>query len=199
MATVLHIPFPLVLLYWYGITCALQMFDYALWVRFQDNNKALSQDLQSAYLAFCVIGLVAYVFIGGPMFFLGYKYSPTQKARDKKIRIGLMIMYFTSTLPMFLLELTIVWNQNITYVLQGICFVLQLFAWVFGSFAVWFVYMWQVAKLWHVYRGGGRQLVFQQKDHRGMGGAGDGGHSPTLRPPLPFGSARKYNGQPDII
>lgn len=192
MAVVLHIPFPLLFLYWYGLTCALAMFNYSLWVRFQDD--LVSDDLQNTYLAFSIIGLIAYVFLGGPMFFVGYKYSQTQKNRDKRVRIGLVVMYFASTLPLFLMDLYFVWQHGVLHVLQGICFVLQVVAWSTGSFAVWFIYMWQVAKLWHTKRGSGRQLQFQQP----VGGMRDG-MSPNMRPPLQWSAAKPLPGQPDVI
>jgi hypothetical protein len=186
MPTVLHVPFPLVFLYWYGIATSLAMLNYALWVRFQ--AEKLSEDLRNAYLAFCVIGTIVYVFVGGPMFFLGYKYSTTQKQRDKKIRIGLVAMYFASTLPLFLMDLFIVWDNGVLYVLQGIVFVLELISWSTGSFAVWFIYMWQVAKFVHIRRCGHRQIQFQQQNTNPI---------ESLKPPL--GLSRSLPGQPDVI
>jgi hypothetical protein len=186
MPTVLNIPFPLVFLYWHGISAALAMLNYSLWVRFQ--TGFLSEDLRNTYLAFCIIGLLVYGFIGGPMFFLGYKYSSTQKARDKKVRIGLVAMYFASTLPLFLIDLYIVWYYGVLYVLQGVVFVLELIAWSTGSFAVWFIYMWQVAKLVHTKRCGSRQMQFQSTY------AMD-----SIKPPHAMSRTKALHGQPDVI
>ena len=189
MPVVLHMPFPLLFLYWYGILTSLSVFNFALWVRFQ-HDDVISFDLRWTYFAFCLIGTLAYVFAGGPMFFFGYKYSATQKARDKKVRIGLCVSYFTSTLPMFLMDLFFVWDHGILHVLQGVVFVLQLISWSTGSFAVWFIYMWQVAKVVHTKKCGGRQLVFEQQNFRPID---------SLKPPLGYSTGKALPGQPAVI
>ena len=157
---VYHVPWAIVFLFWYGITTSLAQLNYSIWIRFQDSF--LDEDLINTYLAFCIIGLVAYVFGGGPMFFTGFKYATTQQSRSRRIRIGMVIMYFASTLPLFIMDLFIVWRHGVLNVLQGLMFVLQLVAWTTGSFAVWFIYMWAVASFIHARRGGGRELMYRQ-------------------------------------
>jgi hypothetical protein len=158
------IPHALILLYWYGLTISLAMFNYSTWVRFAAD--LIADDTMQTYLAFAIIGVLAYAFVGGPLFFMAYKYSSTAKVRAKRLRIGLAVMYFSSTLPLFLLDLYFIWSFGVVNVLQVICFILQLVAWIFGSFAVWFIYMWQVAKYIHIYRGGGRQVALRQQAER---------------------------------
>lgn len=160
MPIVIHVPTALIALYWYFVVQVLAIFLYATWVRFQ--LDLFSQDFINTYLAFAIIGMLGYAFGGGPFFFAAFKYSRTAKSRSLRTRIGLVVMYFTSTLPLFIMDLWIVYNNGIVNVLQGICFVIQLVSWFFGSFAVWFIYMWQVAKFVHKRRGGGRPIMFQQ-------------------------------------
>ena len=160
MIPISNIPFPLMCLYWHGILCALAMMNYSFWIRFQ---AFLPQDYRNAYIAFCIIGLIGYATIGGPSFFISYKYGATHHSRVTKLQLGVVAMYFTSTLPMYCLHFYIVWLYGILYVLDGICFVLFLFSWLIGSIIVWFSYMYQVARFLQNQTGSDRQVAFAPK------------------------------------
>jgi hypothetical protein len=175
---------PLAMLYWHFCVNVLAIFNYSFWVRFEKDR--LSDDLRNTYLAFCIIGMVAYAVVGGPGFFTAYKYSRDKKSRGRKIRIGVIGMYFLSTWVLFILDLYIIWQYGVLNVLQGICFFLQWFTWTMESFATWFFYMWQVARFLHGKTGTDRLVMFSEQ---GM----------QLRVPPPLTWSKPLPGQPDVV
>jgi hypothetical protein len=156
----LHVPFPLICLYWHGIICALATMNYSFWVRFQD---FLPQDFKNGYIAFCIIGFIGYAVVGGPSFFISYKYGATHHTRITKLQLGVVVMYFSSVLPLFWLEFYITYKHGILYVLDGICLGMFLISWVVGSLVVWFSYMYQVARFLQNQTGADRQVAFAPK------------------------------------
>lgn len=181
---VLNIPFPLLYLFWYGCTTVLVILNYSLWVRFE--RQLFSDDFRNFYLACCILGMLTYAAITGPYFFNAYKYSTTEQSRYRKMRIGLVSIYFSHVCPLFVSELWIAYHYGVLYVLDGIVFVLLLVTFFVGTFSVWFIYMWQVARLLHRKSGNERLVMFTAKQQTAL-----------TMPPLSH--VRQIPGQPEIV
>ena len=176
--------FPLIFLFWHFCVNVLAIFNYSVWMRFE--LERVNENVRNTYLAFVIIGMCAYAFIGGPSFFTAYKYSTNVKSRSRKIRIGTVGMYFGSTVVLFIIDLYIVWLHGIVHVLQGIVFILQWITWTLGSFAVWFFYMWQVARFLHSKTGTDRLVIFSEQGQQ-------------VRVPPPLTWSKPLPGQPDVV
>lgn len=158
-----NVPFALLFLFFHGVLCVLITMNYSFWMRFQDDN-IVGATIREAYLAFTIIGFAAYVFGAGPLFFYAYKYAANQKAGAVKLRLGIAVIYFFSSLPIFVLEVAIAYsNLTIVNVLDGMVLVLTLCAWSFGSVVVWFIYMWEVARFLQSQTGASRQVMFNPR------------------------------------
>jgi hypothetical protein len=185
-----NVPFSLLFLFFHGAVCVLATFNYSFWMRFQ-NNLVVGEIVRQAYLAFTIIGFTAYVLGAAPLFFYSYKYAASQKSGAVKLRLGIAIIYFLSSLPIFALELAIAYsNQKIVSVLDGIVLVLSLIAWAFGSLVVWFVYMWEVARFLQSQTGASRQVMFNPRYNP----QGD------VAPPYLTAVANRFHpGQPAVV
>lgn len=185
-----NIPFPLIFLFWHGTICILAIFNYSFWMRFQSDDIVLS-DVQNAYLAFCIIGMGAYTFAAGPMFFYSYKYGSTKKSRAGRMRLGSMVIYFASSAPIFVLELYIAYkNKRVVHVLDGMVLILSFISWSSGSLIVWFAYMWEVARFLQNQTGANRQVMFNPRFNP------DGDVAP---PYLTAVASRARPGQPAVV
>lgn len=159
-------------------------------MRFQ-SDYVVGQVVREAYLAFAIIGFAAYLFGAGPLFFFAYKYATSQKSGAVKLRLGIAIIYFFSSLPIFCLELAIAYsNQKIVHVLDGMVLVLTLIAWSFGSIVVWFVYMWEVARFLQSQTGASRQVMFNPRYNP---------HGEIAPPYLTAVANRFHPGQPAVV
>lgn len=185
-----QLPVALLFLFWHGTISVLALFNYSFWMRFQ-NTAIVDSGVQDAYLAFSIIGLAAFAFGAGPMFFFSFKYGATNKARAGKLRLGIVIMYLTSSCPLFLLELYIAYtNLDIVHVLDGMLLILLFMSWGVGSIIVWFVYMWEVSRFLQHHTGANRHVAYLQRQELERTG--------KIQPHVTV-AARPLPGQPAVI
>lgn len=138
----------------------LAIFNYSFWMRFQ-TRLTCPESLKSPYLAFCIIGMITYVFCGGPLFFFSYKYARDKKTQTTKLRIGIVAMYFMSSLPLWIMELWLMYNNMaVVSVLDGMVFSLSFVSWSIGTIVVWFIYMWEISRFLQSQTGAHRQVMF---------------------------------------
>lgn len=185
-----NVPFALLFLFWHGTLCVLAIFNYSFWMRFQDDS-IVESNVRDAYAAFAAIGMISYTFAAGPLFFYSYKYGSTKKSRAVKLRLGCGIIYFTSSLPIFILELWIGYNnRRIVHVLDGMVLVLSFMSWALGSLIVWFVYMWEVARFLQSQTGANRQVMFNPRYNP---------QGEVAPPYLTAVASRHHSGQPSVV
>eukprot|EP00760_Papus_ankaliazontas_P011902 PhM_4_TR15104/c0_g1_i1/m.26203 len=144
-----NIPFPLIMLFWYGILSVLLVFEHVLYIRFREQDYSNSPDVIPAHLAFAILGMICYAAISGPSFFQAHKYANSYKARNRQIQTGIVAIYVFQTFPMFFVQLYILYFYDFGHVLQAITFFLQLGTIVVGTIVVWFIYMWRISKMLH--------------------------------------------------
>jgi len=184
------IPFALIFLFYHGVVCVLSIFNYSFWMRFQGDDTVIS-DVRTTYLAFCIVGMVAYTFGAAPLFFYSYKYGSSSKVRAGRLRLGSILIYFTSSFPIFAMELYIAYiNRRVVYVLDSIVLVLAFAAWSTGSLIVWFSHMWEVARFLQSQTGANRQVMFNPRFNP---------QGETAPPYLTAVANRARSGQPAVV
>ncbi|KPA85567.1 hypothetical protein ABB37_01831 [Leptomonas pyrrhocoris] len=148
---------PLACLIYHFILVTITQVNYVLFIRFQ--NTAL--ELRQAYLAFSVIGIVAYGACAGPLFVYAYKYGSTWSLRLGRLLCGIAVMFVFSSLPMLIIELVqlLYFDGHFKHALDGMCFVLHLLAAGAGGCTSWFAYLRAAARCLQNWRGPERQIV----------------------------------------
>jgi hypothetical protein len=184
----IHVPHHLVVFYWYFMLLPIVFSNYARWVRFQENS--MTPAFCTAYLVFCIIGLVAYAFVGGPLIVMSYKYSTTARQRQVRFHWALGVLFVFFSTPLTFLDLAAIYTLGIDSLIQGVSFFLNGVGWIFGCWVTWFIYRLEASTFIHERRGGGRPLMFQGQRHAmavgqlGAVGAAAGGLDARLPPPL---------------
>jgi len=152
---------PIIYLYWFLVLTGVTTANYVAWVRFY---TALDTRLVRAYLAFTIISQLMYWFIAGPYFFYANKYPRGTKDRNNKVCIGLVTIFLFADVPMWILDVRIVFFYGWFHVLQGICFVLRTVSFVINANIVWFIYMWKLTKYLHLRSDDGMVLFNRQQE-----------------------------------
>lgn len=148
---------PLACLIYHFILVIITLVNYVVFVRYQTMDPMLRQ----AYLAFSIIGIVAYGACSAPLFVYAYKYGRTWSLRLGRLLIGIAVMFLLSSLPMLIIELVLLlsFDGNFRYPLDGICFILHLLAAGAGGCTSWFAYLRAAARYLQNLRGPERQIT----------------------------------------
>eukprot|EP00796_Vickermania_ingenoplastis_P008629 gene8629-6060_t len=116
--------------------------------------------LEKVFLAFCIVSVVAYGTVAGPLFVYAYKYGASPAARSGSLLAGIAVMFLLSSVPIVVTMLVIILQR--VYVLYYTLFVgsfsLHSVAFVIGLFISWFGYMRAVCNSFHRWRGPERQI-----------------------------------------
>lgn len=185
MAPIIRAPLQLIALYWYMVMTVLNIFNYVFYFRFQ----YFLPYLEKYYLAFSIVGIGLFALLGGPLFVMSFKYSPSEAKRSRYFRLGSFVMFFFAATPLFLISFVHLFNHDFKQPLNGLCIVINILTWVVGLFVVWFMYMGAVSKFLHNKSGMQRDIVVRQHMQDLQG--------PQLPPSLAY--AVKAGDQPDII
>lgn len=148
---------PLACLLYHFVLAIITLMNYVVFVRFQD----IVSELRQAYLAFSIIGIIAYVVCSAPLFVYAYKYGRTWSLRLGRLLIGIAVMFLFSSLPMLIIELVqlLYFGGKFKHPLDGICFILHLLAAGAGGCTSWFAYLRAVTRYLQDWRGPERQIV----------------------------------------
>ena len=182
----LSIPFALLFLFYFGIQTIMVVCNYVFWLRFQD--VYFTQQFRDFYLAFAIIGMVAFAAVGGPCFSMAYKYSATQTSKRRKLLLGVTTMWLTSSTPLTVgMCINIIVENTLMNAYNGVVFILVLISWYGGIFYVWFGYMGLMSGFLHRQSGLRREVVFSQIAQG------------SERVPPPMSIAKPVRGQPAIV
>eukprot|EP00742_Colponemidia_sp_Colp-10_P023890 GILJ01028537.1.p1 GENE.GILJ01028537.1~~GILJ01028537.1.p1 ORF type:complete len:185 (-),score=23.54 GILJ01028537.1:50-604(-) len=181
----LRAPLQLIAFYWYMVMTVINVFNYIFYYRY----KRYLDYMADYYAAFSVIGIAVFILVGGPMFVMSFKYSPTETKRLKYFRLGSAIMFILSATPLFVMSFVHAFSHDLKEPLNGICIIINILTWIVGLFVVWFMYMGAVSKYLHEKSGMQRDIVVRQRLDQLSG--------PQLPPSLAY--AIKAADQPDIV
>lgn len=159
----IEIPKISIVFWWNFIVFILECCNYATYMRKQYFYNSWTSDLVNAYLAFIIISGVAFAVAVAPLLLMAYKYAETERDRAFYFKLGITIMYFAGTMPLFFIELWAVKLEGMIGILQGVCFILELVGWLFASWIVWFFWMSQVSKWIFERNGYGREVAIRRK------------------------------------
>ncbi len=172
----IEIPKISIVFWWHFVLIFFEFFNYAVFMRNRgsenDSGSTISSDLIRAHLAFCIIMVLAFAAICGPLLLISYKYAETDRDRSHKLKLAITVMYFLATKPLLIIELWAIKLDGMIHILQGVCFIMQLIAWFFASWIVWFFWMGLVSKWIFESNGYGRDVVLRRRREEMFRGGG---------------------------
>ena len=135
----------LFILQWHFIQIFLSSFNWRFFV--SSEESLLGQSVPRIHLAFCIIGLLSYVFVASVLVYWPYKYhsSMLPKNRRNRLMLGSAVVYFTHVLPIWIVEFNILWTFGWLTTMQGVAFVFITISWIVETMGVWYAYMWHMS------------------------------------------------------
>lgn len=140
----------LVVLYLYAMTIILNLLCWIIYVR--DKKYSLSQEGSNAYIAFTCLGFAFFFFFCAPLMYLPYAHGNEMSpdGRRDALSLALAICLIIHGLPMMWIEITIVWEDGFTEIMQGVSLFLTVFSFVIGMLSTWINYTWKMSKILQV-------------------------------------------------
>lgn len=152
MAETLTLPYLLLTVYF--VTCALSIANYVAYFRFE--NDTYGSDVPRAYIAFVVIGTIAYVLFSGVMWLWAAKYSETASIRGRRLSHGVWAIFVFKDLPLFIIEYhAVLCCGGFRNSFQGFVFVVQFICALCSFSYTWLSFIWRTASFCQFYFGGG--------------------------------------------
>jgi hypothetical protein len=136
---------PTFLLAFYFLMVTLSAGNYTFYVRFQED--VFGTTMVNVYLAFTVLGAIAYFFVAGVAWLWAAKYTWEHEDRVLKVGVGAFAMAICHDVPLFTIEWVLVqccgFERN-TYF--GFVFVCQCVAFACSFIACWLLYIYVAAE-----------------------------------------------------
>ncbi|ORC89342.1 uncharacterized protein TM35_000121170 [Trypanosoma theileri] len=136
----------LVLLFFFAITYCVNILNWIFKVYFVKTD--VGDAVISAYLAFSIIGFVAFLFVASPLIYWSYIFADEMapKTRRNAVSIGIIICFFLHDLPMEWIEVYLLWYYGWRSVISGISFFLVTLCFAVSFFNSWIAYTWFISK-----------------------------------------------------
>eukprot|EP01061_Rhynchopus_euleeides_P008600 TRINITY_DN17746_c0_g1_i1.p1 TRINITY_DN17746_c0_g1~~TRINITY_DN17746_c0_g1_i1.p1 ORF type:complete len:256 (+),score=59.69 TRINITY_DN17746_c0_g1_i1:59-826(+) len=118
--------------------------NYLDWVRYQ--TEALGDRRINLYLAMTIIATIMYLLVASVFYMWAYRW-PLPEEYSKKRRIyGVIVNLIFSDVPLFAIEVDILWEVNIQSGLQAACFVFTCLSFAYSGLRAWTYLMETVIK-----------------------------------------------------
>ncbi len=134
--------FALFVLQWHFVQIGISGFNWRFFVG--NEESLLGVSTPRIHLAFCIIGLLVYLFVASVLIYWPYKYhaSMLPKNRRNRLMLGSVLVYFTHVLPIWIIEFGILWTYGWLTLMQGIAFIFITVSWIVETLGVWYGYIW---------------------------------------------------------
>eukprot|EP01060_Flectonema_neradi_P010676 TRINITY_DN17768_c0_g1_i1.p1 TRINITY_DN17768_c0_g1~~TRINITY_DN17768_c0_g1_i1.p1 ORF type:complete len:269 (+),score=35.10 TRINITY_DN17768_c0_g1_i1:73-807(+) len=122
----------------------LCVVNYLDWVRNQEEQ--LGQRIVNTYLALTILASVMYLMVASVFYMWAYRWPlPEEYARQRRIN-GVIVNLIFCDIPIFAIEVDIIWTVGVVNGLQGSCFVWTCLSFAYSGFRAWFHFMTQIIK-----------------------------------------------------
>ncbi|KAH9597785.1 hypothetical protein LSM04_008020 [Trypanosoma melophagium] len=144
----------LVLLFFFVITYCVNILNWVFKVNSVRND--VGDAVVSAYLAFSIIGFLAFLFFSSPPIYWSYIYADemSPKMRRNAISTGIIICFLLHDFAMEWIEVYLLWYYGWRSVISGISFFLVTVCFVISFFTTWIGYTWYLSKRLQLYYSG---------------------------------------------
>lgn len=148
--------FSLFLLVWHAIVLTFTFFNWRYFV--SEEESMVENTLPKVHLAFNIVAVLAFVLLGSVLMFWPYRYGAFMLPRNRrnKLLYGVSVSYFSHVLPLWIIELIIIWNYGWFVMIQSISFILLTMTCILETIAVWHFYIWHMSGYIHRTYGGTR-------------------------------------------
>lgn len=120
--------------------------NYLDWVRHQDGDDALGNTLVTTYLAMSILAALFYLLVSSVFYMWAWRYPEPEEIAKRRRIYGVVTNLIFSDLPIFFVEVTVVWEVGFATGLQGVCFIFTCISMLYSGLRVWTFFMVKVIK-----------------------------------------------------
>eukprot|EP01063_Lacrimia_lanifica_P033191 TRINITY_DN5845_c0_g1_i1.p1 TRINITY_DN5845_c0_g1~~TRINITY_DN5845_c0_g1_i1.p1 ORF type:complete len:246 (+),score=37.85 TRINITY_DN5845_c0_g1_i1:261-998(+) len=113
-------------------------------VRHNDND--LGDRRVNLYLAGTIIACVMYLLVASVFYMWAYRWPLPEEYAQKRRIYGIIVNLIFSDVPMFAIEVDIVWQVGVASAIQGVCFVFTCVSFGYSAIRTWIYVMVTVIK-----------------------------------------------------
>ncbi len=121
--------------------------NYLDWVRHQSGDDSLGERIVIAYLAMSIIAALFYLLVSSVFYMWAWRYPEPEEIAKRRRIYGVFTNLFFSDLPIFLVEVSIVWIVGAATPLQITSFVFTCISMLYSGLRVWTFIMVKVIKI----------------------------------------------------
>jgi hypothetical protein len=121
--------------------------NYLDWVRYQTGGDSLGERVVQVYLAMTIIAVLAYLLIASVFYMWAWRYPEPEEVAKRRRIYGVVVNLIFSDLPIFFVEVDIVWSVGFQTGLQGTSFIFTILSLLYSGLRVWTFFMVKIIKV----------------------------------------------------
>lgn len=121
--------------------------NYLDWVRHQSGDDSLGERIVTVYLAMSIIAALFYLLVSSVFYMWAWRYPEPEEIAKRRRIYGVFTNLFFSDLPIFLVEVSIVWIVGVATGLQIVSFIFTCISLFYSGLRVWTFVMVKVIKI----------------------------------------------------
>ena len=118
--------------------------NYLDWVRHQTapaSEGGLGEGKVTAYLAMTIIAILFYLLVASVFYMWAWRYPEPEEIAKRRRIYGVIVNLIFSDFPIFIIEVTIVWDVGFKTGLQGASFIFTCISLLYSGLRTWFFCM----------------------------------------------------------
>jgi hypothetical protein len=121
--------------------------NYLDWVRYQTGGDSLGDRVVSVYLGMTIIATLFYLLVASVFYMWAWRYPEPEEVAKRRRIYGVVVNLIFCDLPIFFVEVDIVWTVGFVTGLQGTCFIFTILSLVYSGLRVWTFFMVKIIKI----------------------------------------------------
>eukprot|EP01062_Namystynia_karyoxenos_P026097 TRINITY_DN20394_c0_g1_i1.p1 TRINITY_DN20394_c0_g1~~TRINITY_DN20394_c0_g1_i1.p1 ORF type:complete len:346 (+),score=92.97 TRINITY_DN20394_c0_g1_i1:89-1126(+) len=115
----------------------LCLANYLDWVRLQTDADELGPGRVKVYLTLCIVAILSFFLASSVFYTWAYRYSSDERSSRRRRAYGIIVNLFFSDLPLFILEVDILWEVGARAAIQILAFVVTCASFAYSAVRVW--------------------------------------------------------------
>ena len=121
--------------------------NYLDWVRYQTGADSLGDRVVTVYLAMTIIATLFYLIVASVFYMWAWRYPEPEEIAKRRRIYGVVVNLIFSDLPIFFVEVDIVWTVGFATGLQGTSFIFTIISLLYSGLRVWTFFMVKIIKV----------------------------------------------------
>eukprot|EP00755_Sulcionema_specki_P035021 Sspe_Gene.104098::Locus_79980_Transcript_1_3_Confidence_0.500_Length_861::g.104098::m.104098 len=140
---------PVACISWWGLQIFVTLLNYLIFIRTDEAEVLYGAGLQRAYVAFVVIGMIAFFTVASTCWFWAMRYVQDRVDRKRKIILGIVMCFFFNDMPLWAIDYRTIELSGAEEGSQVASFVFKTLTFLTGGIVVWLTYTYKITTFLH--------------------------------------------------